>query len=198
MDTEEHSLEELSLEHKEKYEEYFNAWCDNGEAYLDHISGISSGFHSSYEEMADWYDEYKGSNLNETCKKLNSELKSEYDNEFSHAELPRRTYFLISKDSNKIIGLIDIHCIYDYFLKCYTPEITYEIRPDERYKGFGKRLLGIFLDINDLDTDKITLKIYAHNVPSINLIKHFSVEELGTSKSEYGKIKHYALQNQKH
>lgn len=59
-----------------------------------------------------------------------------------------KTYWLISDESNKLIGVINVRPDIEnnYYLSTIGGNIGYEIRPSERNKGYGTKMLKLGLD----------------------------------------------------
>lgn len=188
------TLEEPTLKMKKSYLNYKKSFDNEGGDYF--TSMFFGSLITEYKEILDWYNKNKYLNLNETCTKLNILKKENNILSPSCNNQPRKIYFLKRKIDSKIIGIIDIHCSYDCLLQQFNPEISYEIRPDERKKGYGKMLMNLFLKNNNIDADKFSIKIYASNIPSIKLIRNFSITELGTTV-DYSEeeILHFQLDN---
>ena len=62
-------------------------------------------------------------------------------------KVPARTFFLVRKSDNKIIGMINIRLALNEKLKKFGGNIGYSIRPTERGNGFNNinLYLGLLL-----------------------------------------------------
>lgn len=117
-------LEEPSIERKadaiDYIEEHFK--------YNSNING-ANGLKRYLENYSGWLDK-----LNEDKNRIVSEEK-----------VPARTYFLIRKNDNKIIGMINIRLCLTKELLQHGGHIGYGIRPVERGKGYNK--INLFLGL---------------------------------------------------
>jgi predicted acetyltransferase len=82
------------------------------------------------------------------------------------------TYFVVRKDDNKIIGMIDIrHSINNVFLTKYGGHIGYAVRPSERKKGYATKMLTMALEYaKSIGLQKVMLGCYSNNIASIKTI----------------------------
>jgi predicted acetyltransferase len=110
-------LEVPSLKRKEEAIEFINEFYD----YNSQINGTGG--------LQRYLDNYEG-----WLKKL----EAEYVRIPNEEQVPRRTYFLIRKSDNKIIGMINIRLALNKKLIYYGGSIGYSIRPTERRKGYAK------------------------------------------------------------
>lgn len=86
--------------------------------------------------------------------------------------VPSSTYFLIRKNDDKIIGMINIRHSLNEMLYNHGGNIGYGIRPSERRKGYNK--INLFLGLlkcKDFGIDKVLLTAYDDNIGSIKTIK---------------------------
>ena len=74
-------------------------------------------------------------------------LEKDYKIIPNEEKVPARTYFLIRKEDNKIVGMINIRLALNERLKKYGGNIGYSIRPTERGKGYNKINLYLGLKI---------------------------------------------------
>ena len=74
-------------------------------------------------------------------------LEEDYKRIPNEEKVPARTYFLIRKDDDKIVGIINIRLALNERLKKYGGNIGYSIRPTERRKGYNKINLYLGLKI---------------------------------------------------
>ncbi len=56
-------------------------------------------------------------------------------------------YIFVREDDNKIVGMVNLRCKLNDFLRTIGGQIGYCIRPSERGKGYGKKMLSMCLDI---------------------------------------------------
>lgn len=83
------------------------------------------------------------------------------------------TFLVIRESDEKIIGIIDIrHSLENTFLSAYGGHIGYSVRPSERKKGYGTRMLGQALTyVKNLGLFKVMLGCYADNLASRKTIE---------------------------
>ena len=67
-----------------------------------------------------------------------SKLEEDRIREPNEIKVPAETFFLVRKNDNKIVGMIDIRLALNENLKKYGGHIGYSIRPKERCKGYNK------------------------------------------------------------
>ena len=119
-------LEEPSLERKQEAINYIEEHYQ----YNSNING-SGSLHRYLDRYEDWLEKLEDDN---NC--LPSEKR-----------VPAKTYFLIRKNDNKIIGMINIRLVLNERLKDHGGHIGYGIRPTERKKGYNKINLYLGLKI---------------------------------------------------
>lgn len=56
-------------------------------------------------------------------------------------------YIFVREDDNKIVGMINLRRQLNDFLRTFGGQIGYCVRPSERGKGYGKKMLSECLDI---------------------------------------------------
>ncbi len=86
---------------------------------------------------------------------------------------PGKTYFLIRREDNKIVGMINIrHNLNDAMLK-FGGHIGYGIRPSERRKGYNKinLYLGLKKVLDDFGLKKVMLDCTVDNIGSDKTIR---------------------------
>ena len=74
-------------------------------------------------------------------------LEEDYKRIPNEEKVPARTYFLVRKEDNKIVGMINIRLALNERLKKYGGNIGYSIRPTESGKGYNKINLYLGLKI---------------------------------------------------
>ena len=85
--------------------------------------------------------------------------------------VPSETFFLIRKNDNKIVGMIDIRLALNDFLKKYGGNIGYSIRPTERRKGYNKINLYLALKFcQEKGLKEVLLDCEVNNLASANTI----------------------------
>lgn len=74
------------------------------------------------------------------------------------------TYFLIRKNDDKLIGMIDLRIKLNDYLRNYGGNIGYSIRPIERKKGYAKIQLYLCLfKCKEYDLDKVLITCANYN-----------------------------------
>ena len=74
-------------------------------------------------------------------------LEEDYKRIPNEEKVPAKTYFLVRKSDNRIVGMINIRLALNERLKKYGGHIGYCIRPTERGKGYNKINLYLGLKI---------------------------------------------------
>ena len=86
--------------------------------------------------------------------------------------VPGKTFLLIRKDDNKIVGTINIRWNLSEKMLKFGGHIGYGIRPTERRKGYNKiQLYLVLLEAQKLNLDKVMLDCSVHNLGSDKTIK---------------------------
>ena len=93
---------------------------------------------------------------------------------------PLAHYFVIEKDA-QVVAYMGFYRILD---EAHITNIA--VKPDEKRKGFGKKLLEFALnDMVENGVSKVTLEVNEHNVPAINLYESFGFKMAGRRKKYY-------------
>ena len=116
--------EEPSLRRKQEAIEYI----EEHQKYNSKINGVGG--------LDRYINDYEG-----WLKKL----EEDYNRKPTEEKVPARTYYLIRKSDDKIIGMINIRLILNEKLKKYGGNIGYGIRPTERRKGYNK--INLYLEL---------------------------------------------------
>ena len=124
-------LELPTIERKQEALEYINEFYE----YDSQIHG--TGSLDRELKKGKTYEEWLNSNL-----KLHDEKYA-----VEKGLVPSYTYFLIRKNDNKIIGMIDLRLGLNDYLRNYGGHIGYSIRPTERKKGYNKLNLYLILQV---------------------------------------------------
>lgn len=74
-------------------------------------------------------------------------LDEDYTRISNEEKVPAKTYFLIRKSDNRIVGMINIRLALNENLKKHGGHIGYSIRPTERGKGYNKINLYLGLKV---------------------------------------------------
>lgn len=149
-------LENPSMERKKDVIEYMNEHVK----YNSNINGTGSFDHvlegETYEECMDRYYKIQ-------------------DNEYAKSidRCPGKTYFLIRKNDNKLIGMINIRHHLTPKMLVHGGHIRYGIRPTERRKGYNKinLYLGLLKALEEFNLDKVMLDCDVKNLGSDKTIQ---------------------------
>lgn len=149
-------LENPSMERKKDVIEYMNEHVK----YNSNINGTGSFDHvlegETYEECMDRYYKIQ-------------------DNEYAKSidRCPGKTYFLIRKNDNKLIGMINIRHHLSPKMLVHGGHIGYGIRPTERRKGYNKinLYLGLLKALEEFNLDKVMLDCDVKNLGSDKTIQ---------------------------
>lgn len=149
-------LEEPSIERKDAALEYleehrkFNSDI-NGTGGMDNCLGGLS-----YEHWLDNLEKMKDSDYAESVNRC-----------------PSETFFLIRKDDDKIVGMINIRYKLNEAMLKFGGHIGYGIRPTERRKGYNKinLYLGLIKANEDFELEKVMLDCSVDNLGSDKTIQ---------------------------
>ena len=149
-------LEEPSIERKDAALEYleehrkFNSDI-NGTGGMDNCLGGLS-----YEQWLDNLEKMKDSDYAESVNRC-----------------PSETFFLIRKDDDKIVGMINIRYKLNEAMLKFGGHIGYGIRPTERRKGYNKinLYLGLIKANEDFELEKVMLDCSVDNLGSDKTIQ---------------------------
>lgn len=148
-------LEEPSLERKDEIIEYLDEFVK----YNSNINGTGS--------LDKIYDGYTFEEALERCLNMKNEWYAKSIN-----RVPGKTFLLIRKDDNKIVGTINIRWNLSEKMLKFGGHIGYGIRPTERRKGYNKiQLYLVLLEARKLNLDKVMLDCSVHNLGSDKTIK---------------------------
>lgn len=149
-------LEKPSIERKAEALEYL----DEHVKYASDING-SGGLDKCLDGVSyeDWLIRLDNMKDEEYAKSIN--------------RCPGETFFLIRRDDNKIVGMLNIrHKLTDAMLE-FAGHIGYGIRPTERQKGYNKinLYLGLIKAKEEFNLDRVMLGCSADNIGSDKTIK---------------------------
>lgn len=85
--------------------------------------------------------------------------------------VPATTLLAISREDNRVIGMIDIrHRLNDYLLQ-FGGHIGYSVRESERQKGYATQMLRLaLLECQKMSMDTVLVTCYKDNIPSAKTI----------------------------
>ena len=121
-------FETPSMERKNDAIEFVNEFIEYG-SKINGVGGLDR-----------FLDDYDG-----WLKKLNED----YNREPNEERVPARTFFLVRKNDNRIVGMINIRLTLNERLKKFGGHIGFGIRPTERGKGYNKINLYLGLKVCD-------------------------------------------------
>lgn len=148
-------LEEPSLERKDEIIEYLDEFVK----YNSNINGTGS--------LDKIYDGYTFEEALERCLNMKNE---EYAKSINR--VPEKTFLLIRKNDNKIVGTINIRWNLSEKMLEFGGHIGYGIRPTERRKGYNKiQLYLVLLEAQKLNLDKVMIDCSVDNLGSDKTIK---------------------------
>ena len=148
-------LEEPSLERKDEIIEYLDEFVK----YNSNINGTGS--------LDKIYDGYTFEEALERCLNMKNE---EYAKSINR--VPGKTFLLIRKNDNKIVGTINIRWNLSEKMLEFGGHIRYGIRPTERRKGYNKiQLYLVLLEAQKLNLDKVMIDCSVDNLGSDKTIK---------------------------
>lgn len=148
-------LELPSKNRKDKILDYINEII----IYNSETNGLGS--------LSKIIDGYSFEEALEIC--LNMQYK-EYAKKLGKSQV--KTFLLIRKNDDKIIGCINIRWNLTDYMKKYSGNIGYGIRPTERNKGYNKINLYLgLLEAKKLNLNKVMLVCETNNLPSSKTIE---------------------------
>lgn len=148
-------LEEPSLGRKDEIIEYLDEFVK----YNSNINGTGS--------LDKIYDGYTFEEALERCLNMKNE---EYAKSINR--VPGKTFLLIRKNDNKIVGTINIRWNLSEKMLEFGGHIGYGIRPTERRKGYNKiQLYLVLLEAQKLNLDKVMIDCSVDNLGSDKTIK---------------------------
>lgn len=95
-----------------------------------------------------------------------------------HAHDPNRRPLWVIEQHEQIIGWISLQDFYGRIAYEKTAEVSIYLAPETRGKGIGKRAIAFVLQQSPHYRIETLLGfIFGHNVPSLQLFKHFGFEQ---------------------
>lgn len=139
-------FEEPNISRKEAAISYINEFYE----YNSEINGVG-GLHRYLDDYEGWL----------------KKLEEDYTRMPSEEKVPARTYFLIRKSDNRIVGMINIRLVLNENLRKFGGHIGYSIRPTERGKGYNKINLYLALKVcQNYGIDKVLMDADKNNPAS--------------------------------
>lgn len=194
-------LEELRDKPQAIYDSYIQSYGveNNRFSSMFSIFSLCTDVDShNYKSILSWYEKKKKRDITLECQLENQTRKYKNNNYYIYPHLTaHRIFFLTRKHDGKILGLLDTFCSYDKCIDKVAPEIGYEIRPDERNKGYGSLLLNLFLEKNNLSIEAFYLRVRKSNLHSVTIIRKNNAKYIGKSFAEDNgeEIEHYKIAN---
>ena len=139
------------------------------------------------------YERYPFDEVLNNCLKRENE---EYSKKINKCAI--KTFLLIRKKDNRIIGAINIRWNLPESMKKFSGNIGYGIRPTERRKGYNK--INLYLGLTEakkVGLEKITLVCSSDNIGSNKTLLALGGilvrEEIDPSDGELTKIYHFDI-----
>ena len=151
-------LETPSLERKNEIIDYINEFVE----YNSDINGSGSLDNILY-----------GYTFEQSLEKCLNMQYEEYDKNLGRCQ--SKTFLLIRKNDNKIIGTINIRWNLTEEMKQFGGNIGYGIRPTERRKGYNK--INLYLGL--LEAQKLGLEEVMLDCETTNIASSKTMESLG-------------------
>lgn len=145
-----------TIEYKEKALEYIKELY----SYNSSINGVG-GLSRYLENYEDWLEK----------------LEDDRNKQVTEDTVPAETYFLVRKNDDKVIGMINIRLELNEKLRNTYGHIGYSIRPTERRKGYNKINLYLgLLECQKHNIDRVMITCDKTNLGSLKTILHFDPE----------------------
>lgn len=165
-------LETPSLDRKNEIIDYINE-------FVEHKSDINGT--GSLDKILDGYTFEQAL---ESCLNMQYE---EYAKKFGRC--PGKTFLLIRKNDNKIIGTINVRWNLTEKVKQFGGNIGYGIRPTERRKGYNKMNLYLgLIEAKKIGLDKVMLDCDVENLGSSKTMESLGGKLEGTEIDPYDGI----------
>lgn len=148
--------EELELifpteKYREQVMEYLQEHFDNNEYELNGDCGLDE-----IRDFDKWLIKIKESLSEETV---------------SENKIPATTYLCIRRSDDRLIGMVNIRHRLNRFLLMYAGHIGDGIRPSERNKGYGTKMVGLALiKAKELGIDRVLMVCKKENIASARTI----------------------------
>lgn len=124
-------------------------------------------------------------------------LQEDYTRIANEEKVPARTYFLVRKSDNRIVGMINIRLSLNEHLKKYGGHIGYSIRPTERGKGYNKINLYLGLKVcQEYRIDKVLMDADKDNPASwktMEALGGINIKEFFDSENTHCIVKDYEI-----
>lgn len=81
--------------------------------------------------------------------------------------VPATQFLFIQKCDNKLVGMLQVRHSFNDFLEKYAGHIGYSVRPDERRKGYARKMLKMALPFcREIGIDKVLISCIDGNIGS--------------------------------
>lgn len=152
-------VRKVSIFDEQLIEDFVQEHYDSNEELLaGDCSLILGKSYSQYDNFYDWYKEEENLNEEKNLKK---------------GQVGCTTYLILSKETDKLIALLDIRHSLNFKHGNIYGHIGIDIRPKERNKGYYKTILKIALEImKEFKIEKATISCEYTNIPSKKGIEH--------------------------
>lgn len=157
---------------------------------------IVSEYENANEKIAPFALKLKCNEYNEFLQKTNDFANGIIPTSLSHL-VKATTYFLISKNNDKILGAVNIrHTLNDYLLKI-GGHIGYGVAPSERHKGYATQMLSLALDkCREFGIEKVLVTCNKDNVFSAKtILKNGGVLENEYTEENNNIVQRYWISN---
>lgn len=146
-------------------------WKDEIINYVNELVHYNSDI-NGIETLTKILEGYSFEDTLEYCLNLSNE---EFANKLDRAQV--KTFLLIRKEDEKVVGAINIRWNYPIDVKRFTGNIGYGIRPTERGKGYNKINLYLgLIEARKMGLDKVKLVCDASNIASVKTIESFDAK----------------------
>ena len=85
--------------------------------------------------------------------------------------VPATQFFFVRQEDNKVVGMIQVRHFFNEYLEKYAGHIGYSVRPDERRKGYAKKMLAMALPFcRELGLERVLIACVDGNFGSERVI----------------------------
>lgn len=145
---------------------------------------LVTAFRAMAAEWKENGDDKFGEAFNNFTAYVEALLKQKEPNENRPDRVPGSTYWLIA-DDNRIVGTSRLRYWLVPRLEKEGGHIGYDIRPSERRKGYGTKLLALTLvRARDIGLEEVLITCDSDNVASMRIIEKNGGQNLGSTVSD--------------